>query len=84
MGKILLVLLLIGVIVWTVRRPQRPPPGSAPDRKPSRDDGRQLATMVRCAQCGLHLPRQEALPGRGGDYCSEAHRSEHERQLGSG
>jgi uncharacterized protein len=35
--------------------------------------------MLACAQCGLHLPRGEALPGRGGVFCSEAHRAEHEK-----
>lgn len=31
--------------------------------------------MSVCAHCGLHLPRSEALPGRGGVFCSEAHRA---------
>jgi uncharacterized protein len=35
--------------------------------------------MLSCAHCGLHLPRDEALPGRGGVFCSEAHRSAYER-----
>ena len=31
--------------------------------------------MVRCAQCGLHLPLSEALSGSSTEYfCSEAHR----------
>jgi uncharacterized protein len=35
--------------------------------------------MLRCAQCGLHLPSAEALPGRGGVFCGEAHRSAYEQ-----
>ena len=35
--------------------------------------------MLACAQCGVHLPRDEALPGRGGVFCGEAHRSDYER-----
>jgi uncharacterized protein len=34
--------------------------------------------MVSCAYCGLHLPLTEALPGRGGLFCSAAHRTAHE------
>ena len=33
------------------------------------------AMMLACAQCGLHLPPNEALPGKTGVYCSEAHRA---------
>lgn len=31
--------------------------------------------MVSCAQCGLHVPQSEAFPGRGGQFCSAAHRA---------
>lgn len=65
-------LILIGVVVlvlWLARlaRPRvsggsrRTPPGPP-------------QAMVRCAQCGLHLPEHDALPGRGGHYCCEEHR----------
>lgn len=30
--------------------------------------------IVACSVCRLHLPRQEALPGQKGQYCSEAHK----------
>ena len=30
--------------------------------------------MIACAYCGVHLPRDEALPGRGGVFCGDAHR----------
>jgi uncharacterized protein len=29
--------------------------------------------MVRCAHCGIHLPRSEAVVSRGRTYCSTAH-----------
>jgi len=43
-------------------RPKAPPP--APPQ-----------SMVACAQCGVHLPAQDALPGRGGQFCSAGHRA---------
>ncbi|HEY4067471.1 MAG TPA: PP0621 family protein, partial [Burkholderiaceae bacterium] len=45
----------------------RPPSGAAPQ------------AMLSCAQCGVHLPRDEALPGRGGVFCSAAHRAAYEQ-----
>ena len=30
--------------------------------------------MVRCAHCGIHIPKNEALQQDGYDYCSEEHR----------
>jgi uncharacterized protein len=35
--------------------------------------------MVACAQCGVHLPASDALPGRGGVFCGEDHRAAFER-----
>jgi uncharacterized protein len=34
--------------------------------------------MVRCAQCGVHLPKSEATASGGKFFCGEAHRREHE------
>ena len=51
-------------------------------RRSSSEASEELGTaqdMVRCAHCGLFLPRPEALAGGGDWYCSEAH-----RQAGSG
>jgi len=33
-------------------------------------------SMVKCAQCGIHIPISEALPGSDNLYfCSDSHRS---------
>ena len=37
--------------------------------------------MVSCVECGTHLPAVEAVPGRGGPFCSVAHRAAHEARL---
>lgn len=47
-------------------RPPAPPPPAAPQ------------DIVSCQHCGLHVPRGEAFPGRGGLFCSAAHRAAHE------
>lgn len=33
--------------------------------------------MVRCAQCGVHLPRSEAILSRDEFFCSNEHRRLH-------
>lgn len=59
----------IGIYLWQRSR-QRPgttrqtPPGARGLPK----------AMTQCSRCGLHLPREEALVGRDGDYCSSHHR----------
>jgi uncharacterized protein len=72
--KYLLVILIVVAVLWLVRRQQhRIPPA------PREKGGAAQEPMVACAQCGLHLPRSEALPGRGGVFCGEAHRAAYEK-----
>jgi uncharacterized protein len=76
--KYLLVITLILVVFWLWRhnrqaerkaaQPQRPRT-KAPDKK-------EITEMVACAVCHVHLPKSDALIGRDGFYCSEAHRRE--------
>lgn len=46
----------------------RPPAGRAPDPTLGASE-----PMVRCAHCGIHLPRSEALMKNGQTWCSDAH-----------
>lgn len=63
---LLIVAIWLGVLIvrhfWRMRR------AAQPARELPEQD------MVRCAQCGLHLPRQEALQAEGRFYCSDRHR----------
>jgi uncharacterized protein len=70
-SKLLLLVIAAAVIYFLLRglarkrsRPSAPPPSES---------------MVACAQCGINLPRSEALEGGGRFYCSEDH-----RRVGSG
>ena len=49
--------------------PATPPTAAAPPK-----------AIVACTQCGVHLPRDEALPGKGGVFCGEAHRAAFEKE----
>ena len=71
--KLLVFLLAILALVWLLRgsvrrmRVHTPPPVRAPQ------------AMVACAQCGVHVPASDALPGRGGVFCGADHRAAFER-----
>ena len=75
MLKILLVLLVVGIGVWSLvsrlRGPVRGDAKAPPDRKPA---DVVPVTMVECARCGLHLPAADAVPEASRLYCSDAHR----------
>jgi uncharacterized protein len=71
--KFLLLLVIVGGVLWLMmgRRRRGPPPAAKPDA--AARGGAE--PMVACAQCGVHLPKADALPDAAGrPYCSEAHR----------
>ena len=74
--KILIFLVAVFALLWLLRgsisRRMPPPSGPGGSNAPPQP-------MLACAQCGVHLPVNEALPGRGGVFCGEAHRAAYER-----
>lgn len=79
--KYLIVLLVVLAVAWLVTAPRRRlrrGDDEAPRRPPAPPPPPLQESIVACPQCGLHLPRSEAVPGRGGHFCSEAHRRAHE------
>lgn len=72
MSKILFFLLIGAGAYWWLRsrQPSAPP---SPQPKSAED-------MVRCAHCGVHLPRSEAIGSETTWFCSEAHRREYRGQ----
>jgi uncharacterized protein len=74
--KIALFLLAVFVLLWLLRgslRRRAPPPTARPSTSA------EPQQMLACAHCGVHLPRDEALPGKGGVFCGDAHRAAFER-----
>jgi len=73
--KFLLLLVVIVAVLWLARGGKR----RVASRDAATPPSLQQEEMVACSQCGLHLPRSDALPGRGGLFCSEAHRAAFEQ-----
>lgn len=77
MLRTLIVVVVLGLLLWWwLRRPTRregdPPPAQVPPQG--------AEAMVRCAECGVHLPLSQALPGRGGHFCGAPHRQQFEQR----
>ncbi len=79
--KYLLLLVLLAVVFFMLGARRR---GGADEtaRKPQPPAPAKPQAMVRCAECGMHLPADEALPGKGGVFCSGAHRASYEARQG--
>ncbi|MBZ0092776.1 MAG: PP0621 family protein [Burkholderiales bacterium] len=65
----LFLVLLVYVLVF--KKPQARPRPNFPGPGKGED-------MVRCAQCGVHLPRSEGVLSQGEFYCSDEHRRQHQ------
>jgi uncharacterized protein len=76
MAKFLFFIALVALVFWTLGAKRRAARKDAPPPQPPAPP--QPQAMVSCAQCGLHLPSADALPGRGGLFCSAAHRQAYE------
>lgn len=68
MGRFLILVLLVVIAVWLIKRALRSPKDSGVARKPP-----VQGDLVSCARCGLNLPRTEARESQGVLYCSEEH-----------
>ncbi|HTJ07907.1 MAG TPA: PP0621 family protein [Caldimonas sp.] len=68
--KIVLFVIAVVALLWLLR-------GTTTRRRQHRETAQSQSPqpMIACAYCGVHLPRDEALPGRGGAFCGDAHRA---------
>jgi len=76
--KLLVVIVALAVLWLLLRGLVRRAKGDG--ESPRKAPPASPQAMLACAHCGVHLPRDEALPGRGGVFCGEAHRAAYEQQ----
>jgi len=67
----LILLFLIAVAVYLLIKSFR--------RETPRQGQAVVEDMVRCAQCGVHLPKSESIEVDGKYFCSKAHRDAQHR-----
>lgn len=74
MTKIILLVLGLLFAYWVLKRYRR-----KVDRDASAQRTVSEEDMVRCAQCGVHLPRGESVTTHGKFYCSAEHQRLHQQ-----
>lgn len=67
MLRLLFWIALIFAAIWLWRKFKAPASSTRPPRE------QDAPPMVRCAHCGVHLPRDRALGNQHQWYCSQAH-----------
>ena len=67
MGKLFLIILVFAGAWWILKKYRQSVTRKEPPSAGAVED------MVRCAHCGVHLPRSESHSGGGRFFCSEEH-----------
>jgi uncharacterized protein len=71
MGRLLIFALAVFGLIWLLKRALDKHIGG--DARQAPGERAAPGDLVRCAHCGLHLPRAEAHGAGGRLYCSEEH-----------
>ena len=71
MSRLILLFAVIAIVYWLLKSYRRSAAASSQDKPPVSED------MVRCVQCGVHLPKSESILASGKFYCSDEHRRAH-------
>ena len=79
MSRLLFLAAVIALVYWLIKsyRKQLPGENTQKENNCGVDSSAQPEDMVRCAHCGVHLPKSESNQADGKFYCGEAHRRAH-------
>jgi uncharacterized protein len=78
MAKFILLVLGLLAAYWILKIYRR-----RVDRREQQGPAAGPEDMVRCAQCGVHLPRSEGVATEGSFYCSTDHERAHRAGKGA-
>ena len=70
--RIILLAVIIALVMSMIRKWKAQQDGQAADTT--------TPVMKKCAQCGVHLPQQDAIHSGDLYFCSEAHRQTYAKQ----
>ncbi len=70
MGKIIFFAIIALLIYWIVMSRQS-------EKSKADTPSEAIEDMVRCIQCGVHLPKSESITSQGNFYCCDEHRQQH-------
>ncbi|MGZ8153742.1 MAG: PP0621 family protein [Burkholderiales bacterium] len=73
--KLILILIAFAVVYWIIKSYKKKLDARGRGNAPAAGED-----MVRCAQCGVHLPRSESLMSGELFYCTPDHRRLHQRK----
>lgn len=71
-------ILLLVVLAWLVYALLKKYRSSVERDEQDKPSAPMQEDMVRCTQCGVHLPKSEAILSRGEFFCCDEHRHEHQ------
>ena len=74
MSRLIFLIVIVAAVFFLVR--------SFRKNATLRDDSTtkvEAEDMVRCAHCGVHLPKSESIQAAGAFFCSAAHRDAHNK-----
>ncbi len=74
MAKLLLLIAVFAVVVLLLKNYQRSLSRQRDESQGAEGAPAASEDMVRCAQCGVHLPRSEGFLSQGSYFCSDEHR----------
>ncbi|MEQ1838271.1 MAG: PP0621 family protein [Candidatus Nitrotoga sp.] len=86
MSRVLLFVAIFVIVFLLLKyyRKQKIKGGDAEKKAATTAESKQTEDMVRCVQCGVHLPKGESLVTGGASepkyFCSEAHRRAYSNQ----
>ena len=69
MNRVIIVIILLLALFFLFARGRK--------KTPKKEDPPHSENMVRCAHCGVHIPKGESITVEQQDFCSEAHRLAH-------
>ena len=73
MPNLIRVIILVAII-WLVYRLIKQWRAQTHSLKKNKQE--KIETVVKCDQCGIHIPENEAIADNTGTFCSKAHRDE--------